>query len=376
MLARPPARQGRRRDAVLHGRGLARARRTRDLEPVADDGARRARRSGLETCATLGHAEAGAGRDAEGRRARLLQPQPRHRAGVLREDHHHARPTRIGSTRSRACARPASRSAAAASSAWARRASDRAALLQTLATLDPQPESRCRSTTWCRSGTPLRGTDAARPVRVRAHDRRRAHPDAAARSCACPPAARAMSDELQALCFLAGANSIFYGEKLLTTGNPDVERRSRLFARLGLVTRAARPAEHGEARPRSCRPSETRDEREPRQCAPGSARDPPLIRSSHALRRRELRSRRDPGAAARAARPLRSCAARRGRSRLRDRPRGCRARGPISCRARARGRLERRHAARGERPRRCRARPSRRSAATQSGCRCATRAFS
>ena len=34
----------------------------------------------------------------------------------------------------------------------------------------------------------------------------------------------AMSDELQALCFLAGANSIFYGEKLLTTGNPDVER--------------------------------------------------------------------------------------------------------------------------------------------------------
>ena len=33
-----------------------------------------------------------------------------------------------------------------------------------------------------------------------------------------------MSDELQALCFAAGANSIFYGEKLLTTGNPDTER--------------------------------------------------------------------------------------------------------------------------------------------------------
>ena len=44
-----------------------------------------------------------------------------------------------------------------------------------------------------------------------------------------------MSDELQALCFLAGANSIFYGEKLLTTGNPDVERDRRLFARLGLT---------------------------------------------------------------------------------------------------------------------------------------------
>ena len=36
-----------------------------------------------------------------------------------------------------------------------------------------------------------------------------------------------MSDELQALCFFAGANSIFYGEKLLTTGNPDAERDRR-----------------------------------------------------------------------------------------------------------------------------------------------------
>jgi len=43
-----------------------------------------------------------------------------------------------------------------------------------------------------------------------------------------------MSDELQAMCFLAGANSIFYGEKLLTTGNPEIERDQALFARLGL----------------------------------------------------------------------------------------------------------------------------------------------
>jgi biotin synthase len=43
-----------------------------------------------------------------------------------------------------------------------------------------------------------------------------------------------MSDELQALCFLAGANSIFYGEKLLTTGNPDTARDDALFERLGL----------------------------------------------------------------------------------------------------------------------------------------------
>ncbi|RYD16086.1 MAG: biotin synthase BioB [Lysobacteraceae bacterium] len=43
-----------------------------------------------------------------------------------------------------------------------------------------------------------------------------------------------MSDELQALCFLAGANSIFYGEKLLTTGNPDTARDLALFERLGI----------------------------------------------------------------------------------------------------------------------------------------------
>ena len=44
-----------------------------------------------------------------------------------------------------------------------------------------------------------------------------------------------MHEAVQALCFLAGANSIFYGEKLLTTGNPDVERDDALFAALGLT---------------------------------------------------------------------------------------------------------------------------------------------
>ena len=55
-----------------------------------------------------------------------------------------------------------------------------------------------------------------------------------------------MSDELQALAFLAGANSIFYGEKLLTTGNPDVEHDRALLARLGTQP---------EGRRRGCRPS-------------------------------------------------------------------------------------------------------------------------
>jgi biotin synthase len=47
-----------------------------------------------------------------------------------------------------------------------------------------------------------------------------------------------MSDEMQALCFMAGANSIFYGEKLLTTGNPDVAKDRNLLERLGLTPEA------------------------------------------------------------------------------------------------------------------------------------------
>ncbi len=43
-----------------------------------------------------------------------------------------------------------------------------------------------------------------------------------------------MNDELQALCFFAGANSIFYGEKLLTTSNPEANQDKKLFERLGL----------------------------------------------------------------------------------------------------------------------------------------------
>ncbi|PNS08699.1 biotin synthase BioB [Lysobacter silvestris] len=56
-----------------------------------------------------------------------------------------------------------------------------------------------------------------------------------------------MGDELQALCFLAGANSIFHGEKLLTTGNPDVDHDMKLFERLGL-----RPMQLASAETTSC----------------------------------------------------------------------------------------------------------------------------
>jgi biotin synthase len=48
-----------------------------------------------------------------------------------------------------------------------------------------------------------------------------------------------LSEAEQALCFLAGANSIFAGEKLLTTPNPEVDRDRRMFATLGLTPRPA-----------------------------------------------------------------------------------------------------------------------------------------
>jgi biotin synthase len=117
-------------------------------------------------------------------------------------------------------------------------AEDRVALLHTLATLPEHPASVPINQLVRVPGTPLgdspepdpfdfvRTIAAARILMPRAHVRL-----AAGRN--------DISDELQALCFLAGANSIFYGEKLLTTGNPDAVHDQSLFARLQI---AAEPA--------------------------------------------------------------------------------------------------------------------------------------
>ena len=111
---------------------------------------------------------------------------------------------------------------------------DRAQLLRTLANLPEHPESVPINRLVKVAGTPLadapevdafdfvRTVAAARVLMPRAHVRLSAGRET-------------MSDELQALCFLAGANSIFYGERLLTTGNPEVARDRALFARLGLT---------------------------------------------------------------------------------------------------------------------------------------------
>ena len=109
----------------------------------------------------------------------------------------------------------------------------RAGLLQTLANLPAHPDSVPINRLVQVEGTPLHGTveldpfDFVRTIAVA----RILMPKSMVRLSA---GREAMSDELQALCFAAGANSIFYGEKLLTTANPDTERDMALFARLGM----------------------------------------------------------------------------------------------------------------------------------------------
>lgn len=110
----------------------------------------------------------------------------------------------------------------------------RSALIAQLANLDPYPESVPINNLVQVEGTPLHGTEKLDPfefVRTIACARI-AMPKAMVRLSA---GREDMSDELQALCFLAGANSIFYGEKLLTTANPQAARDMRLFERLGLT---------------------------------------------------------------------------------------------------------------------------------------------
>ena len=83
------------------------------------------------------------------------------------------------------------------------------------------------------AGTPLHGTEALDPLEfVRTIAAARiTMPKAMVRLSA---GRQEMSEAIQALCFLAGANSIFYGDKLLTTGNPEAQRDDALFKKLGL----------------------------------------------------------------------------------------------------------------------------------------------
>ncbi len=110
---------------------------------------------------------------------------------------------------------------------------DRAGMLVVLANMGPYPESVPINHLVPIPGTPLENTpplDSFEFVRTIAIARI-LMPKARVRLSA---GRTAMSDELQALCFLAGANSIFYGEKLLMTANPQMSHDLALLARLGI----------------------------------------------------------------------------------------------------------------------------------------------
>ena len=110
---------------------------------------------------------------------------------------------------------------------------DRCALLMTLANLDPQPESVPVNMLVPVPGTPLQNlpeTDPLELVRTIA-TARILMPMAKVRLSA---GRTKLSREAQLLCFLAGANSVFYGEKLLTTGNPDIEEDQALLRDAGM----------------------------------------------------------------------------------------------------------------------------------------------
>ena len=112
----------------------------------------------------------------------------------------------------------------------------RAVMIAQLANLDPYPESVPINHLVQVPGTPLHGTEPLDPlefVRTIAIARI-TMPRARVRMSA---GRRELGEAVQALCFLAGANSIFYGDKLLTTGNPEAEADRVLLKSLGLKTR-------------------------------------------------------------------------------------------------------------------------------------------
>jgi len=109
----------------------------------------------------------------------------------------------------------------------------RAGLIAQLANMERPPESVPINLLTQVEGTPLHGTDELDPIEfVRTIAAARiTMPKSYVRLSA---GRQSMHEGIQALCFIAGANSIFYGEKLLTTGNPEAETDKKLFAKLGL----------------------------------------------------------------------------------------------------------------------------------------------
>jgi len=128
---------------------------------------------------------------------------------------------------------------------------ERAGLIAQLANLDPYPESVPINNLVQVPGTPLAGTEPLDPfefVRTIAVARI-TMPRAMVRLSA---GREQMDEALQALCFAAGANSIFYGERLLTTGNPQADADRALLKRLGIRTEGLDMQQNEASTPAHC----------------------------------------------------------------------------------------------------------------------------
>ncbi|MCC7006755.1 MAG: biotin synthase BioB [Ottowia sp.] len=203
----------------------------KDLEPVLDM-VRAIRGLGLETCATLGMLKEGqaeqlkeAGLDYYNHN---LDTAPEFYGEVITTRDYQDRLDTLGRVRQagmHVCC------GGIVGMGESRR--QRAGLLVQLANMNPPPESVPINNLVQVEGTPLYGTPALDPLEfVRTIAVARIlMPSSYVRLSA---GRRELGDGIQALCFFAGANSIFYGDKLLTTDNPDATEDQALMARLGL----------------------------------------------------------------------------------------------------------------------------------------------
>ena len=203
----------------------------RDLERVAEM-VREVKALGLETCMTLGMLDAGQAQDLK--HAGLdyynhnLDSAPEFYASIISTRTYQDRLDTLGHVREAGI-----KVCSGGIVGMGESRAQRAGLIAQLANLDPYPESVPINNLVQVAGTPLAGTAALDPfefVRTIAVARI-TMPKTMVRLSA---GREQMIDELQALCFAAGANSIFYGDRLLTTSNPQAARDNALFERLGL----------------------------------------------------------------------------------------------------------------------------------------------
>ncbi|MES2534463.1 MAG: biotin synthase BioB [Pseudomonadota bacterium] len=207
----------------------------RDLEHV-EDMVREVKALGLETCATLGML--GVGQAERLKQAGLdyynhnLDTAPEFYADVITTRDYQNRLDTLGRVRGAGI-----KVCCGGIVGMGESRLQRAGLIAQLANMDPYPESVPVNHLVQVEGTPLHGTEALDPlefVRTIAVARI-TMPKARVRLSA---GRRQMGEAIQTMCFLAGANSIFYGDKLLTTGNPEVEQDQALLDKLGMHARS------------------------------------------------------------------------------------------------------------------------------------------